>query len=249
MKLKDILSESFHDMEAKWLARLHPTSRLWRNCLSIGSGFCKAVVANGYLSWEQMVEAAVLYRLGESRNHGVIFWQIDLEERVRDGKIMYYRPDCHRDKGRSPTWVHTIIQRRHDWEGCQASDHCFFGLHLVANPDNAEKRVCIVEAEKSAFILSQLYPRDLWLAAGGLFELNVEKFRPLRKRTVVLFPDTDLKGEAFKRWFGVAQEVMEQPFWEESPPIRVSPVLEAHASFEQKKSKIDLVDFIFQSKK
>ncbi len=245
MKLKDILSESFHDMEAKWLASLHPTSRLWRNCLSIGSGFCEAVVAAHYLQWEQMVDAAVLYRLGETRQHGVIFWQIDLEERVHDGKVMYYRPDCHRDKGQSPTWVHKIIQRKNRWNDCQGASHCFFGLHLLANPDNGGKTVCIVEAEKSAVILSQLYPQYLWLAAGGLFELQVPKFRVLRGRNIVLFPDTDLEGQAFRLWYGVAQEVMGASFWEDSPPIRVSPLLEERASFAQKKSKIDLIDFIF----
>ena len=39
--------------------------------------------------------------------------------------------------------------------------------------------------------------------------------------------------------------VMQQPFWEDSPPIRVSPILEIHASPSQKARKIDLVDFLF----
>ena len=67
--------------------------------------FCKALVSNGYLSEEQMLRAAERYRLGRSRDGGVIFWQIDTEGRTRDGKIMFYRDDCHRDKSRYPSWV------------------------------------------------------------------------------------------------------------------------------------------------
>ena len=72
------------------------------------------------------------------------------------------------------------------------------------------------------------------------------KFRPLRGRKVVLFPDTDPEGKTFARWYDIAQQVMAEPFWEDSPPIRVSPVLELHATEEQKRGKIDLVDFVFK---
>ena len=92
-ELKEILSPSFKDFSIQ-----HPTSIFWKRCLSIKSQFCEAVVAAGYLTWEQMVSAACRYRLGASRLGGVIFWQIDQEERVHDGKVMYYRPDCHRLK-------------------------------------------------------------------------------------------------------------------------------------------------------
>jgi hypothetical protein len=105
--------------------------------------------------------------------------------------------------------------------------------------------ICVVEAEKTAFILSERYPQYVWLAAGGLGEVQVDKFRPLRGRRVILFPDTDPEGMAYRRWYEAAQMVMQQPFWEDSPPIRVSTVLEQHASAEQKARKIDLVDFLF----
>ena len=71
--------------------------------MSTESVFCKAVVKCGYLTEEQMQRAAERYRLGRSRDGGVIFWQIDEEGRTRDGKIMYYREDCHRDKSRHPS--------------------------------------------------------------------------------------------------------------------------------------------------
>ena len=108
-----------------------------------------------------------------------------------------------------------------------------------------KKTVCVVEAEKTAVILSERYPEYVWLAAGGLGEVQVDKFRPLRRHKVIMFPDTDPEGIAYKRWYEAAQLVMQQPFWEGAPPIRVSPILEQHASPEQKARKIDLVDFLF----
>jgi hypothetical protein len=94
----------------------------------------------------------------------------------------------------------------------------------------------IVEAEKTAIILSEHYPQYVWLAAGGLYELHTDKFKPLRGRRIVLFPDTDPDGKAYRYWYQTAQEVMDSPFWEGSPPIRVStiPLVEGdnlHGSF------------------
>ena len=271
--------------------RRHPTEWLWRQCLSIRSQFCEAVVAAGYLSWEQMVSAACRYRLGASRLGGVIFWQIDQEERVHDGKVMYYQPDCHRDKGRNPTWVSALLRRRNPFpDSPHETSHCFFGAHLISplnerlfrpplTPPNSggetaiavmegqggrslsadehftplhhregqggRSPIAVVEAEKTAVILSERYPEYVWLAAGGLGEVQVDKFRPLRGHKVIMFPDTDPEGVAYNRWYEAAERVMQQPFWEDSPPIRVSNVLERHASPEQKARKIDLVDFLF----
>ena len=273
--------------------RHHPTEWLWRRCLSINNQFCKAVVAARFLTWEHMVSAACRYRLGASKLGGVIFWQIDQEERVRDGKVMYYGLDCHRlkDKEHHPTWVSTLLRQRDPFPNSpHETSHCFFGTHLLTKsyfkghteiteiterpkgqieiterfptsyaqpvPEALsvisvisvcpKKSVCVVEAEKTAVIMSEVYPEYVWLAAGGLGEVQVEKFRPLRGHKVVLFPDTDPDGIAFKRWSDAADLVMQQPFWEDSPPIRVSPVLELHASPSQKSRKIDLIDFLFE---
>ena len=106
------------------------------------------------------------------------------------------------------------------------------------------RAVAVVEAEKSAVILSEHFPEYLWMATGGLGEVQAEKFRPLRGRKVIFFPDTDPDGTAYRRWYEAAQEVQRQLWWEDSPPIYVSPILEERATAEQKERKIDLVDFI-----
>ena len=73
--------------------------------LSDRSGFCRACVRMGYLTMEQMQHAAQRYRLGMARDGGVIFWQVDQLGNIYDGKVMYYRENCHRDHSRHPTWV------------------------------------------------------------------------------------------------------------------------------------------------
>ena len=147
--------------------------------------FCQAAVANGYLTDDQMLHAAIRYQLTTSDDGGVIFWQADRQGKVRDGKIMFYRDDCHRDHDHTPDWIVSRMRRQHlSIPADHKSEHCLFGLHLLS-PDfypqvgNAPKTVAIVEAEKTAVICSELFPVYLWMASGGLTELNVSKLMPL----------------------------------------------------------------------
>ena len=106
----------------------------------------------------------------------------------------------------------------------------------------------MVEAEKTAFVLSERYPQYIWLAAGGLGEVQPDKFRPLRGHRVIMMPDTDPDGTAFRRWNEAAQVVMQSVFWENSPPIHVSAFLELNATSDQKRRKIDLLDYVLEMK-
>ena len=117
---------------------------MWQQRQSADSDFCRALVAKGYLTEAQMQHAAQRYRLGRSRDGGVIFWQIDITGTIFDGKIMYYRADCHRDHHRHPQWVSNCMKRYYlkDYkEGKVEEDkkliasipshHCLFGTHLL----------------------------------------------------------------------------------------------------------------------
>ena len=102
--------------------------------LSLDSVFCKSVVSSGYLSAPQLRHAASRYRLGCTKDGGVIFWEIDDQQRVHTGKIMYYQSDCHRDKSHNPTWVHTLMKSH--LPANYELQHCLFGLHLLnSHPD------------------------------------------------------------------------------------------------------------------
>ena len=238
---------------------------MWQQRLSADSGFCRAVVANGYLTETQVQRAAQRYRLGCSRNGGVIFWQIDTTDNVFDGKIMYYRTDCHRDHDRHPQWVSNLLKRHYLQDDKELiasipSYHCLFGTHLLKTPSNSPclggehksslcredlggSPIAVVEAEKTAVIMSEHFPQYLWLAAGGLFELTADKLFPLRRHRIVLFPDTDPDLTAYTRWYEVARKARRLYRLD----ISVSPLLEQRATPEQKQRKIDLVDYLFEN--
>ena len=237
--------------------------------ISVTSEFCQAVVSSGYLTELQMRHAAKRYCLGASRNGSVIFWEIDEQLRVHNGKFMHYQSDCHRDKSRTPTWVVAEMKKTGTLPSDFENPHCLFGLHLLTSTNISvcqdksvssvtsqrhtllvresvcPKNVCVVESEKSAVILSELFPDYVWLSCGGLQMFKPELLAPLVSHKVMVFPDTDETGATYKAWQDIVQQASKHyPF---HYPIRISPILEVHASAEQKRRKIDLIDLLFES--
>lgn len=221
--------------------------------------FCKSLVSTGILSEEQMQQAARLYHLGATHDGGVIFWNIDETQQLREGKIMWYKDDCHRDHKHVPSTISSRLIKRGLILRSWTARKCFFGQHLLRNDDVSgytNKIIAIVESEKTAVICSQLLPDYTWLSCGGLSQLIPEMFVPLSrflsslpmgkdgKRGIVVFPDTDLKGDAHRQWTERCKEASKLT----NQPIYVSPLLERHASEDQKRRKIDIADFIIENK-
>jgi len=227
--------------------------------LSVKSTFCQSLVSIGYLTEQQMLHAADRYQLGLSKDGGVVFWEIDDNDIVHNGKIMFYQSNCHRDKSHTPTWVAAKLKKSGVLPQNTDNPHCLFGLHLLSTPSinpnvissvveksprfssSRPKAVAIVESEKSAIILSELFPDYTWLASGGKTMLNASLFAPLGDKRIILFPDTDETGETFALWQGIAQEATKLY----KSRIHVSNLLELHATPAQKSAKIDIVDFLF----
>ena len=208
------------------------------------SGFCQSLVSTGYLTDQQMQEAADRYRLGKTTDGGVVFWEMDEESRIRDGKVMYYGNDCHRDKEKNPKWITYMLKQEGILSRLLNPERCLFGLHLLPSPTPSpkdDKTIAVVEAEKTAVICSELFPEYCWMAAGGLSMLSAAMLYPLRDHKVVLFPDTDETGQAYSHWKAVAETAQENF----QHPIRVSRILEEHATSQQKEAKIDIVDYLF----
>lgn len=127
------------------------------------------------------------YRLGTSK-HWIganIFWQIDIENRIRGGKIMVYNPATgKRIKSPKPliTWVHQAARIQN-----YNLSQCLFGEHLLnIRPDAIVK---IVESEKTAILASHVYPSFIWLASGSLTNLSVARCLCLTGRKISLIPD------------------------------------------------------------
>jgi len=225
--------------------------------LSSNSTFCKAMVSCGYLTATEMEHAAQRYRLGMTRDGAVIFWQIDLMGNVCDGKVMYYQADGHRDHHRHPTWYTAELKRCYCYPHQIATVHWLFGTHLLKEcptygvtggrlPKNQERlvRCHVVEAEKTAVIMSQRFPQHVWLATGGKNELTTSKLMTLRNHPISLFPDTDEHGDTYRLWYDIAKK--SEPYV--GHPIYVSSLLERQATPSQKRRKIDLVDFLYEVK-
>lgn len=175
------------------------------------------------------------YSIGATKNHSVVYWQIDINGRVRTGKIMKYDKDTgHRIKDDGGiNWVHSILKKQgclpNDWELSQ----CLFGEHLLKS--HPAKIVALVESEKSALILAGLYPEYVWLATGGKSQLSINKLSVLKDRRVIMLPDVD----SFEVWSLKAKEL-------ESIGCRVSVsnLLERNATDEERNNKIDLADWV-----
>lgn len=168
------------------------------------------------------------YRLGATRTGGVIFWQIDIEGRLRTGKVMHYHPDGHRVKDaedfarmrgvpfteKSPQplyFYHSQLRRQGVIGEGQRVEQCLFGEHLLAGRPDAT--VCLVESEKTAVVCSILYPQYLWLATGGCQQLSVRKLAVLRGREVVVYPDSgelELWTKIMGRTEGISYRIVKE---------------------------------------
>lgn len=195
-----------------------------------------------HFSDEQIRNAVESYALGATKSKEVIFWQIDIQGKVRTGKIMQYNPaNGRRIKHESGAiaWVHNKLKKSSELAEDFNLQQCFFGEHLLKiYPD---KQVAIVESEKSAIIANGIVPDMIWLAAGNLNGLSIEKCQVLKGRNVMLYPDLG----AFEKWSLKAVEIQKQNVCK----ISISTLLEDEATDTDRANGLDIADFIISELK
>ncbi|MDD4992522.1 MAG: DUF6371 domain-containing protein [Paludibacter sp.] len=195
-----------------------------------------------YFSDSQIQSATENYALGATKNKEVIFWQIDIQGKVRTGKIMQYNPATgKRIKHESGAidWVHNKLKQKKQLPDDFNLQQCFFGEHLLKiYPD---KQVAIVESEKSAIVASCIVPDMVWLAAGNLNGLSIEKCHVLKGRNVMLYPDLG----AFSKWSVKATEIQNQNICR----ISISTLLEDEATDTDRTNGLDIADYIISELK
>jgi hypothetical protein len=183
-----------------------------------------------------------------------IFWQLDGEGLLRTGKIMLYnRGTGKRIKQHFNhiTWAHTLIgsgqllvnsgqlvSKRAN--GAQPTANftlrqCLFGEHLLNEMPNAH--IALVESEKTAIIAAAHDPEHIWLACGGLSNLNPQLCRSLQNRTVTLYPDLG----AYDKWCAKARYLQSQV---QGSVFTVSRLLEDNANDEDRANGLDLGDLL-----
>lgn len=209
-------------------------------CRSDDSDFCHETVASGILTESQMRQAAERYRLGKSRSGKCIFWMIDEREGILDGRIdsptMTF-DDAH------PIWISLMLKAREpDLLSFWQAPRCLFGLHLLSERGSG-KSVAIVESERSAVILSELFPQFVWLAYVNALCFTIDMLKPLKGRKVVLYPPTDSTGSTYLFWYDIADRARKCYHLD----ISVSYLLEDKATPQQKESRIDLVGLLFDN--
>lgn len=126
-----------------------------------------------------------LYKIGGFSNkkikRGIVFWQIDLNGKCRTGKVMRYDVDTGKKVG-IPLWFHKLISKK-DFSLKQVP----FGLHLLNKFPN--KKIAVVESEKSALLMAIAQPEFNWIAVGSCQNLSPNMFESIKNKDVILFPD------------------------------------------------------------
>jgi len=174
-----------------------------------------------------------LYFIGTSKNWegATVFWQIDTKGKIRTGKIMLYSPTTGK-RIKHPynyiNWAHSLIKDP-EFQLCQ----CLFGEHLLIDKT---KPVAIVESEKTAIIASIFLPEFIWLATGGISNLNIDVCSVLKGRNVILFPD--LNG--FDKWSNRAKG------FSHLATFIVSDLLERKATKTERQQGFDLADYLIK---
>lgn len=196
---------------------------------------------NGFISFlsgqfgEETAKALVKkYRIGTTRDGFTVFYQYDIMDRCRTGKIIPYDPHTgHRIKDGSvpeAMWVHSRLKAMHQLPDDWTLSQCLFGEHLLSRyPDLP---VALVEAEKTAVICSAVFPEFLWLATGGLSQFN-DRVNVLLGRKVIAIPDLG----AYDLW---RKKAREYPLLD----ITVSDYLEKNATPELREMGADLADWV-----
>ena len=195
-----------------------------------------ALILLKLFDYNEAVKLLTLYEIGTSKkwDGATIFWQIDAYGIVRTGKIMLYNIETNK-RVKQPydhiSWVHKdILTDTHELK------QCFFGEHLINKFKS--KPIAIVESEKSAIICSYFLPDYIWLSAGNINGLSIEKFKVLSGRKVVLFPDLN-KG--FEIWQQKANE------FKNIAEVSISDYLQRIATTEQQTNGLDLADYLIET--
>ena len=132
----------------------------------------------------------------------VVYPYFSYDGKFISAKIVAYNPNGKRIKSgirKGGNWFHSYKPIKDALgvlnESTSKREKSFFGEHLL-NGNN--KKVVIVEGEKAAVILQELFADIIFIASGGATQLAGLNYDCLKGKDVYLFPD---KG--VKKWFEI----------------------------------------------
>ena len=124
----------------------------------------------------------------------VLFPYIDYNDKFDTAKIVKYNSKTgKRIKGNfTNNWFHSYKPIKKELgfldNNSKGANNCYFGEHLLKGNN---KPVVIVEAEKTAILLSFLYNDIVFIATGGIHKLKTLDASFLLNRNVYVFPDNN----------------------------------------------------------
>ena len=180
------------------------------------------------------------YKIGSTYKNETVYWQIDIEGKIRTGKIIPYDKDTgHRIHSQYPVdWVHARLARSYKRRyGESLPDfnlsQCLFGEHLLSR--RPADPIGLVESEKTALLCALIWPEYVWLATGGMNNMSPGLLKVLNGRTVVVIPDVD----AYENWKGNLGMFPDCK-------VYLYEGLENNVSENDRKNKIDIGDIIIR---
>ena len=181
------------------------------------------------------------YKIGTSVSwfEGTVFWQIDIQNKIRGGKIILYSKTGKRSK--YINWVHALKIKRKSITTYNLKQ-CLFGEHLLLK---YTKPIAIVESEKTACIMSILFEKYLWLATGSLQGLNSQKIEILKNRKIILYPDLGIEskhGSPFSIWKSKCDHLKLKGY-----DIEISNLLEEKCTKSERENGFDIADYFLKN--
>jgi hypothetical protein len=158
---------------------------------------------NKHFTEEEVTKAVSTYLISTSKywKGATVFWQIDQLERLHHGKIMLFNSETGKrvKKPDGKGFINSVrsVLKLEDFN----LNQCLFGLHLIKETNS--KTIAIVEAEKTAILMSIFKPQFIWIATGSKSGFKYEYLKPIKEYKIVAFPD---KGE-FNEWSIKAKEL------------------------------------------
>ncbi|AEE19683.1 hypothetical protein Krodi_1700 [Dokdonia sp. 4H-3-7-5] len=187
-----------------------------------------------YFNLGQVLEVFKRYHIGTCSywKGATVFFQMDIEKRLRGGKVMQYIEHTGK-RVKKPynriSWMHKVLQLDNF-----ILQQCLFGLHNIIDC-NTLSTVCITESEKTAIVMSLMFPEYTWLATGSKSNFKESLLQPLKAYNIIAYPD---KTE-FNDWNNKCKDLNRQGYH-----INCSDLLESQALEEGG----DLVDLVVSKK-
>ncbi len=210
-------------------------NEIFKASLSAYSGNCFLHYLQDLFGKDIAMHLADTYHIGSSKywNGATVFWQVDISDGVRTGKVMLYNPATGK-RVKEPynhiNWVHALKDKaRNPLFPDYQLKQCLFGEHLLSQ--DPCKPIALVESEKTAVISSVYLPAFIWLATGGKEGINEDKCKILQNRKVVLYPDL----KCLEKWRDLKAML---------PQATISSFLEERATEEEKDQGLDLADYL-----